>query len=129
MPIARSAHALLAWLFVAALFVQVFLAGLGVFDSFARFAIHREVGYMLSLVPIVLLILALVGRMGRQQVVLAAVIFVLFILQSIFVQVFRGAPFIQALHPVNGFIILGLAIALARASWASRETASTMGAA
>jgi hypothetical protein len=128
MRVARSAHALLTWLFVAALFVQVFLAGLGVFDSFARFAIHRDVGYTLTLVPIVLLVLALVGRMGRQQVVLAAVIFLLFILQSVFVQVFRDAPLVQALHPVNGFIILGLAIALARASWASRGTGSALGA-
>jgi hypothetical protein len=127
MRIARLAHAWLAWLFVIALAAQVFLAGLGVFDSPSVFETHRQVGYMLTLVPIVLAVLAVAGRMGRRQIGLAAVIFGLFILQSVFVQAGRtGAPSVAALHPVNGFLILLLAIESARSSWSAREGGAIM---
>jgi hypothetical protein len=123
MRLARLAHAAIAWLFVAGLLVQVFLAGLGVFEGPARFVTHRELGYALSLVAIVLLILAVVGRLGRRQVGLAALIFVLFLLQSVFVLQRETAPFVAALHPVNGFLILLLAVVVARSSWTGRADA------
>ncbi|HEY7524019.1 MAG TPA: DUF6220 domain-containing protein [Candidatus Limnocylindrales bacterium] len=123
MRLARLAHAAIAWLLVAGLLVQVFLAGLGVFEGAARFATHREFGYLLSVIPIVLLILAAVGRLGRQQVALSALMFVLFLLQSVFVAQRATAPFVAALHPVNGFFILLLAIAAARSSWTGRADA------
>jgi uncharacterized protein DUF6220 len=120
MGLARVAHAVLAWLFVAGLLAQVFLAGLAVFESPARFIVHRDVGYMLSVIPIVLLILAAVGRLGRRQVGLAALMFVLFLLQSVSVAVRGSTPVVAALHPVNGFLILLVAIGVARSSWSSR---------
>ena len=45
--IARTVYVVVAWLFVAGLLIQVFLAGLGVFDSPTSFATHRDVGYTL----------------------------------------------------------------------------------
>jgi hypothetical protein len=120
-------HAGLAWLFVVALLVQVFLAGLGVFEGPARFAIHTSVGYMLSLIPIILLVGAAVGRMGRRQLGLAALMFVLFLLQSVFVGLRGTAPFVAALHPVNGFLILLLAIETARSSWAAHQASPAPG--
>ena len=39
---ARTALAVVAWLFAALLVVQVFLAGLGVFDSPTAFATHER---------------------------------------------------------------------------------------
>ncbi len=118
--IARSIHLGLAWLFVAALVVQVFLAGLGVFSSTAGFATHRDVGYSLSLLPIVLLVVGLLGRLGRRLALLAALEFVLFMLQSVFVAMRTSAPEVAALHPVNGFLILLIAIFIARESWLAR---------
>jgi hypothetical protein len=47
--------------------------------------------------------------------------FVLFILQSVLVAQRPTAPLIAALHPVNGFLILFLAIVLARESWMLRS--------
>jgi chloramphenicol 3-O-phosphotransferase len=42
-------------------------------------------------------------------------------LQSILVAVRRDTPVVAALHPVNGFAILLVGIAMAREAWAARE--------
>jgi len=112
--IARTVYVVAAWLFVAGLVVQVFLAGLGVFDSPTSFATHRDVGYALEIFPVVLLVVGLLGGMGRRLAVLAIVAFGLFILQSVFVLLRESAPQVAALHPVNGFVILLTAIYMAR---------------
>jgi Family of unknown function (DUF6220) len=111
--VARNIHLVVAWLVVAALVVQVWLAGRGVFDTSAGFAPHRDVGYTIGLVPIVLLVLGLLGGMGRRVALLAVAIFVLVIAQSVLVFARDSNPSIAALHPVNGFLILLLAIVLA----------------
>jgi hypothetical protein len=118
--IARSAHLAVAWLLVAGLVVQVFLAGLGVFRGSASFDTHRAFGFLLELLPIVLLILGLIARLGRRPAFLAAGIFGLFLLQSVFVGLRADAPEVAALHPVNGFLITLLAIVLARDAWIAR---------
>jgi uncharacterized membrane protein YjdF len=108
-----------SWLLVAGVVVQVFLAGLGVFDSPTRFESHRDLGYTLELLPIVMAVSGLVAGIERRIVGLTALIFVLFLLQSVFVAVRTSAPMVAALHPVNGFLI-GL-IALAVARWSIRR--------
>jgi hypothetical protein len=117
--IARTIHLAVAWLLVAALVVQVWLAGRGIFDT-TGFEPHRDLGFTLGLAPIVLLVLGLLGGMGRRVALLGLGILVLIILQSVFVAVRTDMPAVAALHPVNGFLILFLAIVLARDSWMLR---------
>jgi hypothetical protein len=122
---ARVLFLVLAWLLVAGLAVQVFLAGLGVFESPRQFEVHRDWGYLLELFPILMVVTGLVGAVGRRQVGLSAVIFGLFILQSVFIA-FRGdAPAIAALHPVNGFLIFLLSIVVARTAWLERASVAS----
>jgi len=116
----RTVHLVVAWLLVAGLVVQIFLAGLGVFRGAASFATHRDFGYLLELLPIVLLIVGLVAGLGRRPAILAALIFGLFLLQSVFVGLRTDAPDVAALHPVNGFVITLLAIVLASDAWLAR---------
>ena len=118
--IARNLHASVAWLLVAGLVVQVWLAGRGVFDAGAGFRPPVDTGYTLTIGPVILLVLGLLGGMGRRAALLAVGMFVLFILQSVLVAQRPTAPLIAALHPVNGFLILFLAIVLARESWLMR---------
>jgi len=125
--VARSIHLVVAWVLVAGLVVQVFLAGLGVFRGPDSFLTHRDFGYVLELLPIVLLVLGIVAGLGRRAAVLAAIIFGLFLLQSVFVVLRTDAPEVAALHPVNGFIITLLAIVLARDAWIARRTAAQAG--
>jgi hypothetical protein len=118
--IARSVQLALAWLLVAGLLVQIFLAGLGVFRVAASFATHLDFGYLLEALPFFQLIVGLIARLGRRPALLAAGIFGLFLLQSVFVVLRSDAPEIAALHPVNGFLITLLAIVLARDAWIAR---------
>ena len=111
---ARRVQPIVAWLFVACSIVQVFLAGLGVFENPARFASHRDFGYTFSALVLVLIILAIVGRMGRRVIGLSAVLLIMFVLQSVFVAFRSSQPMIAALHPVNGFLIILVGIILAR---------------
>jgi len=111
------------WLFAGCVVIQVFLAGLGVFDDPGSFVTHREFGYTFGWLTLVVLVLALVGRMGRRVVGGSLLLLVLFALQSVFVALREDMPTIAALHPVNGMAILLLAITLARASRAVRSAA------
>lgn len=123
-PIARNLHAAIAWLLVAVLVIQVWLAGRGVFESPTVFITHRDFGYMISIFPIVLLVLGFLGGLGRRAAMMAAGIFGLVILQSVFVVMKTSSPAIAALHPVNGFLILLVALVLARESWLMRTAAA-----
>jgi hypothetical protein len=123
--VARVAHHVIAWALVVGLGFQVFLAGLGVFSSASNFATHRDTGYILELLPVLLLVAAAVGRLGRRQILMPIVIFALFILQSVFVGLRDSMPEVAALHPVNGFLILFLSVQLAREAWARSRSGAT----
>ncbi len=125
--VARSAHLVVAWLLVAGLVIQVFLAGLGVFSDPASFETHRDFGYMLELLPLILLVLGYMARLGRRAAGLAAGIFGLFLLQSVLVGFRDDAPQIAALHPVNGFLITILAVILAHDAWVDRRGSQASG--
>ena len=115
--IARPVHLVVAGLLVIGLFIQVFLAGMGVFSSATEFETHRQFGYLLTLLPVILIVTSLVGRFGRWEAIAAAVMFGQFILQSVLVAMRDSTPQVAALHPVNGFIVLLIAIWLARDAW------------
>lgn len=121
MALIRQIHLVVAWLLVAGVVVQVFLAGLGVFDDPRTFQVHATWGYLLELLPFLLLVLAAVGRLGRRQLVYPLAIFGMFILQSVFVGLRADAPMLSALHPVNGFAILLVSIMLGREAWLARN--------
>jgi len=117
----RRALPIAAGAFVACAVVQVFLAGLGVFDDPRSFITHREFGYTFGWLTLAILVLALVGRAPRRIVGLSVLLLVLFTLQSVFIALRADYPSIAALHPVNGFLILGTAVVITRASWAVRR--------
>lgn len=112
----RLAFIGVAWLFLACVVVQVFLAGLGVFAGAQNFSLHRDFGYVFGWLTLVLLLLALGGRLGRGWIGLSALILVLFAFQSVFVALREVMPAIAALHPVNALAIFGVALHLARRS-------------
>jgi hypothetical protein len=101
----RMAFVITAWLFLACVVVQVFLAGLGVFAGSANFELHRNFGYLFGWLTLLLLMLGIAGRAGRGFIAPAVLILVLFALQSVFVALRADLPVAAALHPVNGLAI------------------------
>jgi hypothetical protein len=112
---ARRGVLIAAWGFVAGAVGQIFLAGLGVFGTPAGdFATHRDFGYLIGWLTLVVLVLAIVGRLPRREIGLALLLLVLFALQSVFVAIRHEQPAVAALHPLNGFLILLVGIVVAR---------------
>lgn len=125
--IARQALPLVGAVFVGCVVIQVFLAGLGVFDDPRSFVTHREFGYLIGMFTLVLLVLALVARSPRRLTGYSALLLLQFALQSLLVALRTDAPAVAALHPVNGFLILFVAITLTRASWAASRAGDGQG--
>jgi hypothetical protein len=114
--IARLAYRWLAWLFVACVIVQFFLAGLGVFAGTSNFELHRNWGYTFGYLLLIMVATAVVGRMPRAAWAAPIGVIVLFALQSVFVALRTDAPVIAALHPVNAVAIFAVSWWTARSS-------------
>ncbi len=110
----RVAFTAVAWLFLACVVIQVFLAGLGVFAGSSNFEVHRNFGYIFGLLTIVMVVIAAIGRLGRRLIGLSALLVVLFTLQSVFIAFRDGLPAAAALHPVNALAIFYVAQLVAR---------------
>jgi hypothetical protein len=116
--LSRLGFVLVAWLFVGCVVVQLYLTGLGVFAGYDNFLLHRDFGYLFGVLTLVLLLLAAVGRMPLRLIVASGVLLGLFALQSVFVFLRTDAPYIAALHAVNGVVILLVGLWVA---WRSTE--------
>ena len=116
MSAVRFAFAAVAWLFLACVVIKFFLAGLGVFAGAENFEIHRQFGYLFGWLTVIMIVLAAVGRLGRRWIGLSALLFGLFIMQSVFVLLRDSLPAVAALHPVNAVAIFFIAQHVARGS-------------
>jgi hypothetical protein len=121
--LARWGLVVASWGFVACIVAQVFLAGLGVFDSPRAFITHRDFGYAFGWLTVVMVVLAAIRGVSRRLLGLTALTIVLFTFQSLFVALRADYPQVAALHPVNGFALLLVAILIARLAWLERAAA------
>jgi len=110
---ARVVYFGLAALYLAAAAVQFFLAGLFVFDG-SSIDPHRVLGFVLVIASLVMLVLALVGRLPRIVTLLTLVLLALNVLQMVLANIDVGE--IAALHVVNGVAIVFLAYELMQRS-------------
>jgi hypothetical protein len=101
------AHRALALAFVAGSAVQFVLAGWSAFGG-GDWDAHVIWGSVLTVVALLVLILAFVGR--RAAVQASVVLFVLMLLQSVLGAVGTDAPALGALHPLNGLLMMGVAM-------------------
>ena len=111
---ARYAYAVLAWAFVAGVVVQVFLIGLALFAGSENLALHVSLGWILHLMPILLVAAAALARAGRQQILIAAALAVTVFIVPILALLRDSAPVVAALHPVGALLSFWLAILVAR---------------
>jgi hypothetical protein len=119
--IARYAYVLLAVILALGLVVQVMLAGLGLFVELtprggSSFAMHVALGWMLYLVPLLVLLAAALSRAGRRHWVWALVLAVVMFVLPLVVIVRASMPIVAATHPVLAALAFGLALMVVRNS-------------
>lgn len=119
----RLVHALAAIVFVAAILVQVFLAGSALLQLGGNgdFRTHADFGYTwVGLAALVVLITAAVARVGRRRIAISALLLVLYIVQTSLPYAKTSLPAVAALHPVNAMLLFGLAAWFAWTAWRDR---------
>src|SRR4029450_6068875 len=128
MEVARKIFVGLSWLFVLAVAIQFLLAGLGVLGG-ESLEPHRQWGFIvLHLIPILMLIAAIIGRMGRTVIVLTVMLFLLVFLQPLFVDPELHPRWLRSLHVLNALFIFALGYHLAqRGTWRTGRRAGRVG--
>jgi hypothetical protein len=109
---ARILYFGLAALYLAAVVVQFFLAGLGTFGG--DFDPHAVLGFIIGIGSLALLVVAAVGRLPRTMLGLTVLLVGLNVLQFVLPNI--DTDEIAALHPVNGVAIVFLAHVLMQRS-------------
>jgi hypothetical protein len=116
----RVLFAAVAVLFLVGIAYQVYLAGSALFAG-GRWASHADFGFLVALVPLLLVVGALLARAGRRMVLLCVGVLVLTEVQTFLPGARDGLPWLAALHPVNALLVfvIGSVVAL-RAVTAAR---------
>ena len=104
-----AAYVGLAGLFVLGVVVQVFFAGLGIFGA-KSFQLHEDFGYLLHLMPMLMLVFAVIGPRTRWHILNALGLFVVVTAQIGLIETREDAPGLAALHPVLAVAALGWAV-------------------
>ena len=102
------------WLFLAAIVVQVYFAGLMLFGEEGGRGLHEGTGYILGTAGALFLVLPAVVRAGATTVVLGVVLALITFFQPNLTFARDDSPFIAALHPVNALLIVALSALLVR---------------
>jgi hypothetical protein len=122
MAATRKIFVLFAWVFVLAVAIQFLLAGLGILGGESMEA-HRQWGFVaLHLIPILMLIAAAVGRMGRVVIGASLGLFLLVFLQPLFAAPDLDPRWLRSLHVLNALFIFALGYYLARRGSAAIRT-------
>src|SRR5437899_4284646 len=111
----RVAHVVVASLVLAGIVAQPFLIGLFLFGAVHNADLHTAVGYSLFEFGIpLLLITAILARLPRNEMLLTLLLMVDIFLQILLVNLRDTSSVLAALHPLNAFALLLLAITVVR---------------
>jgi hypothetical protein len=110
----RYAFLTIAAVFLVAIVVQVFFAGLMLFGQAGGAALHQNTGYILGTAGALFLIVPALARAGRTAISLGIILAVVTYFQPFLTFARDTSPAIAALHPVNALLIFTLALVLSR---------------
>jgi len=126
----RWLHAAAAAVFVAAILVQVFLAGAAITNlgGSGDFGSHKDFGYTwVGLAGLAVVVTALVARRPRRDVGITLGLMGLYIVQTLLPAAKASMPSIAALHPVNAMLLFALAAWYARRTWTQTRAVGASG--
>lgn len=107
----RFAFFLLAWIFALCIVIQVFIAGMAIFDDPENWRKHTSFVHLFEFVPIVMFILGFPARLSKVMIWGSLGLYAL-----IFAQ-YATANLGSALHPVIALILFWGSFAIARRSF------------
>ncbi|MFL5768077.1 MAG: hypothetical protein ACJ758_09585 [Actinomycetota bacterium] len=111
----RIAHLVVAIIVLAGIVAQPFLIGLWLFGAVGTSDIHAAVGYSLFEFGIpLLLITALFARLPKNEMLLTLLLMVELFVQELLVGLRDTSSVLAALHPLNAFALLLIAIIVVR---------------
>lgn len=102
-----------AWLFLGAIVVQVYFAGLMLWGQEEGHALHDETGWILAWATAPFLALPGLARAGVTAVVVGVVLPLITYAQNLLPSL-EDSPLIAALHPVNAVLMMVLSFVLIR---------------
>ncbi|CCF82287.1 DUF6220 domain-containing protein [Nitrolancea hollandica] len=123
---ARTGYRALAWVLLACIAIQVFLAGLAVVNGPANWGMHTGFVHLFELLPLAMIPLAFLGQLPNRLRWHQLVVFLLIGLQYALIYGFPGLVGISAvaaLHPVNALLIFWVTLGMARGSSMKRSPA------
>jgi hypothetical protein len=103
-----------SWLFLAAIVVQVYFAGLMLFGQEGGRGLHEGTGYILGTAGALFLLLPALARAGSSAIILGVVLALITFFQPNLTFARDDSPLIAALHPVNALLIVALSVWLGR---------------
>jgi hypothetical protein len=109
----RGLYAVLVWLFVAGVVVQVFFAGMVVVARQMNWDYHRALGATLGLSTLLLLILVYLGRLPGRIKRFNWLLFVVLTVQVLALSLRDRVPFLSAFHPVLALAVFTVSLSLA----------------
>ncbi|HEY7269292.1 MAG TPA: DUF6220 domain-containing protein [Dehalococcoidia bacterium] len=102
---ARVTFRVLSYLFLIAVAIQFFLAGLSVLGGESIEA-HRQWGFIvMHLIPIAMFLVAILGKMGRVTIAMVVVLFVLIFLQPLFADESLDPQWLRSFHVFDALLI------------------------
>lgn len=108
----RMAFFILAWILFICIIVQVYLAGMAIFDNPINWIKHRNFVHMFEYTSVLMFILGFTGRLPRKMTWGSLGLFALFNIQYYTAHGIAGA-----LHPVLALILFWGSLVLARKSY------------
>ena len=112
--VARLAYRYATRVYVAAIGVQVLLAGMYVFGGPELLVLHKTFAHLFIALSTVILVSALAGRLAAPARRDALVTVGLLLVQGLLVHALVISPFIAAFHPVNALLMFWWAIGTAK---------------
>jgi len=94
-----------AWLFLACIVAQVFIAGMATFSDASNWSLHKSFVQMFALLPMLMFLLTFVSNVKGLKRWISLGLFVLVVFQFLTMQVFSSADVIASLHPVIALLM------------------------
>ncbi|MEH7501063.1 DUF6220 domain-containing protein [Neobacillus drentensis] len=115
--VGKISFALLSVLFVCCIVAQVFLAGLAIFVNPSNWKIHEMFVHLFEVIPVLMFIMSLVGKLPRWAVLHSAGLFGLIFVMYFTANITPVLPWAAAAHPVIAVMLFWLSVTLMKRAW------------